>query len=96
MVSALSNLVDDLFFLLIGLSFIIDLVIFVASLRARRIKKVRILGAVSLSSGMILIYLAGLAFTLLGYISINITYASILLVFLLVVTFYAGIMRGMR
>ena len=88
-------LVADLFFMLLGLSVIIDVIILVASMRARRIRKIRILNAVVVSSFIMLVYLLATALNLFGYISFSAAYAGILVVFLLLLVFYSGMIRGL-
>ncbi len=84
----------DLIFLLIGLSIAIDIIIISGSLRVLRIRKIRIVGSLLILSSIIMVYLILILLNLLGFISVPGTYAGILLAFLILLVFYAGILRG--
>ena len=84
----------DLIFLLIGLSIVIDIIIISGSLRVLRIRKVRIVHLLLILSSIIMVYLILILLNLLDFISVPGTYAGILLAFLILLVFYAGILRG--
>jgi len=84
----------DLIFLLIGLSIAIDIIIISGSLRVLRIRKIRIVRSLLILSSIIMVYLILILLNLLGFISVPGTYAGILLAFLILLVFYAGILRG--
>lgn len=93
--SATSPLIADFFYLVLGLSIVIDLIILAGAVRAMRIRKIRILSALIVISILILVYLFLTLFSLLGYLSFSAVYAGILLVFSILVVIYLLILKGM-
>ncbi|MCL4343234.1 MAG: hypothetical protein M1267_05235 [Candidatus Thermoplasmatota archaeon] len=93
--TAYTQYLADLFFLLLGLSVIIDVVILAGSARVMRLRKVRILSALFLISLIVLVYLV---YTILAGFSLIASfpaYAGILLAFSVLSVFYFMILKGM-
>ncbi|MHB1493263.1 MAG: hypothetical protein ACYCSG_05770 [Thermoplasmataceae archaeon] len=91
----LSPYLPDLFFFIIGLSIILDLIILTGTIRALRIRRVRILYAVVASAIIILAYLVFLTLNLLGYVMIPPDYAGVIFAFSVVLVFYYLIVKEM-
>lgn len=88
-------LIADFFFLVLGLSIVIDLIVLAGTIRALRIRRVRILSALTVIAAFVLLYLAFLLISLLGYTSFSAVYAGILLVFSILLVVYFMILKGM-
>ena len=94
-VAAMNPYFMDFIFLILGLSIFVDIVILLGSVKVRMIRKVRIINGIIVISLLVLAYLVSILLNLFGYLSFSGTYAGILLVFLILLVFYVGILRGM-
>lgn len=87
-------LASNLFILVLGISIVLDIIMLAASARARIRRKMRILSAFVISYLVILFYLIAIVLNVFGYLQFSVEEASVYLVFLLLIIFYAGMMRG--
>ncbi|MCL4329100.1 MAG: hypothetical protein M1151_04185 [Candidatus Thermoplasmatota archaeon] len=87
-------LASNLFILVLGISIVLDIIMLAASARARIRRKMRILSAFVISYLVILFYLIAIVMNVFGYLQFSVEEASVYLVFLLLIIFYAGMMRG--
>lgn len=86
----------DFFFLILGISIVIDLIVLVGTLRTMRIRKVRMLTALVLISAFILVYLVFTALNLLGYAMVPEAYPGIVLAFAILMVIYLMVLKGMH
>ncbi|MCL4328638.1 MAG: hypothetical protein M1151_00030 [Candidatus Thermoplasmatota archaeon] len=87
---------QDIFLLILGISMVIDLIVLVGTVRAFRIRRVRMLTGIVLISIFLMAYMAFTWLILLGYVNIPGAYPGILLAFATLVVIYLMILNGMH